>query len=788
MFTLRECVEKLQLLKTPDERRRRLEEIPEIHADPKMDPSYESDDDGSETDESPRDAYTGSRGSVFSRRERGPISPRSDYSAVESWSGAEINSTKNWELSRNLSAKNISTDAIQIVDKVNENSWNQGRDRETCTQESNNFEKPSLTTNFESVERNVRSVSGSEPVSAVSSLTSPAPLSARVAETSAVKINEMEKMWLYQDPSGKVQGPFSIVQLRKWSNTGYFPAELRIWRTAEKQEDSILLADALAGKCQKELPELGNKLHNPHISSDSAKTLETSLHQVMKRSNAAQKPVQNPNLSTEKSFGNDSLNLPSPTPKRSNGGQTGGEGGPLPGETQHPPVNAVLKPPAAALPQLRTDSSASSSVPSSVAASSPAPKPEQGGPKSGDFRQTPPMSTVTSEPHAVKMHGHLPSIQNMTVQPVQSVISQDRQVETRGSGSDPSQKVEPSASIPQSGQHQAYGWGGVGSTVQNFAGNSSNSGITVIPQPDFWRPLPSGLQSNMQPPGMANAPWAENPNPGWGTMQANPNSGWGTQAPGSMNMNWVPVQVQPTGNATSDWAVPAGNSGATVQGPASGNVHPGWVATPSWGAPNGNTGSAVRLQGPGPVVPGWCPPAGIGAPVQGPPVGMGAPVQGPPPGIGAPVQAPPPGVGAPVQGPPPSGVGAPVQGLPTGIGAPLQGPPTGIGGPLQGPPQGNTNQGWGAPAGGQGMWGGQQNPNGGPFSGGFGGGRPWNGQSSFGRGGPRPFNRREKVCPYNGNGRCRKGVRNRREIIMAYEAANVEAVEDNTRDATEDLG
>lgn len=51
MITLRECVEKLQLLKTPDERHRRLEEIPEIHADPKMDPSYESEDEDSESND-----------------------------------------------------------------------------------------------------------------------------------------------------------------------------------------------------------------------------------------------------------------------------------------------------------------------------------------------------------------------------------------------------------------------------------------------------------------------------------------------------------------------------------------------------------------------------------------------------------------------------------------------------------------------------------------------------------------------------------------------------------------
>lgn len=42
--TLRECVEKLQLLKTPEERQRRLCQIPEVHFDPNMDPHYESED------------------------------------------------------------------------------------------------------------------------------------------------------------------------------------------------------------------------------------------------------------------------------------------------------------------------------------------------------------------------------------------------------------------------------------------------------------------------------------------------------------------------------------------------------------------------------------------------------------------------------------------------------------------------------------------------------------------------------------------------------------------------
>lgn len=35
----------------PEERQRRLEEIPEIHVDPNMDPSYESEEDEGDTDD-----------------------------------------------------------------------------------------------------------------------------------------------------------------------------------------------------------------------------------------------------------------------------------------------------------------------------------------------------------------------------------------------------------------------------------------------------------------------------------------------------------------------------------------------------------------------------------------------------------------------------------------------------------------------------------------------------------------------------------------------------------------
>lgn len=50
-------MEKLELLKSPKERERRLLEIPNIHLDPNMDPSVESEEDAGESDEKKQGTY-----------------------------------------------------------------------------------------------------------------------------------------------------------------------------------------------------------------------------------------------------------------------------------------------------------------------------------------------------------------------------------------------------------------------------------------------------------------------------------------------------------------------------------------------------------------------------------------------------------------------------------------------------------------------------------------------------------------------------------------------------------
>jgi hypothetical protein len=91
----------------------------------------------------------------------------------------------------------------------------------------------------------------------------PSDISSGAKPTSQSTINESEKIWQYMDPTNKFQGPFSIVQLQKWNSSGYFPPDLKIWKASEKQDDSILLTDALMGKFEKDLPPW----EPPHISS-----------------------------------------------------------------------------------------------------------------------------------------------------------------------------------------------------------------------------------------------------------------------------------------------------------------------------------------------------------------------------------------------------------------------------------------------------------------------------------------------------------------------------------------
>ncbi|PUZ65928.1 hypothetical protein GQ55_3G265200 [Panicum hallii var. hallii] len=52
-------------------------------------------------------------------------------------------------------------------------------------------------------------------------------------------------MWHYIDPQGDEQGPFSMEQLYRWWNNGYFPNDFRVWKTGQTSDAAISIIDAL---------------------------------------------------------------------------------------------------------------------------------------------------------------------------------------------------------------------------------------------------------------------------------------------------------------------------------------------------------------------------------------------------------------------------------------------------------------------------------------------------------------------------------------------------------------
>ncbi|KAF0928790.1 hypothetical protein E2562_010666 [Oryza meyeriana var. granulata] len=174
---LRECVEKLQLLSTPEERARRINEDPEVHVDPRMAPNYES---AEELDVKKTVDWTNRNGSdlLFPGRK-----------------GTETKTLQNH--TQNCFAANRHTTISPPTEGVMHRQGEEGD-------------------------------------------------------------MEPEKVWHYKDPSGNVQGPFTLLQLSKWA--AYFPRDLRIWLTFESEQNSLLLTEVLSK--QKDFIQPSSKVDN----------------------------------------------------------------------------------------------------------------------------------------------------------------------------------------------------------------------------------------------------------------------------------------------------------------------------------------------------------------------------------------------------------------------------------------------------------------------------------------------------------------------------------------------
>ncbi|KAJ6288340.1 hypothetical protein OIU76_024346 [Salix suchowensis] len=278
---LRECVEKLELLKSPEERQRRLLEIPYVHADPNMNPSYESEEDSGESHNKkqgdharPRNSSTSRNGTVlnYSMGRGDVLSDRGNMGQNLATASEQSRDT--------CTTFNVDRDGTTMVhERVTKSMQTQGGEQTGLN--SQNVSKNwvastgSMTDDWKS-----QSIVQCGSYSGVVSLNLPPPLS--IGREQLVDDMETDKLWHYQDPTGKTQGPFAMAQLRKWSTSGLFPQDLRVWKINEKPNDSILLTDVLVGRFHKEpaLPDNSYLLAQEAIAaSDKDKRHGFDLHQ-----------------------------------------------------------------------------------------------------------------------------------------------------------------------------------------------------------------------------------------------------------------------------------------------------------------------------------------------------------------------------------------------------------------------------------------------------------------------------------------------------------------------------
>ncbi|GAB2279482.1 hypothetical protein Dimus_014121 [Dionaea muscipula] len=227
---LRECVEKLKLLNKPEERQRRTHAIPEVHVDPRMDPDHVSDEDTGQLNIKKEDGKKSTKLSNYNAKVVELNSPKQDGDTPVDTMGKTNLPMKSQSVEEENTAgtKERDCDSPQTLEGAHAVS-------RILVELRNGVDR--------SVQINHHAAIASQNLSQVPSDASTAPSSRGMVMSSDSK--ELEKIWHYKDPSGKTQGPFCLLQLRKWNSNGYFPIDLRIWRVAENQDQSVLLTDAL---------------------------------------------------------------------------------------------------------------------------------------------------------------------------------------------------------------------------------------------------------------------------------------------------------------------------------------------------------------------------------------------------------------------------------------------------------------------------------------------------------------------------------------------------------------
>ncbi|XP_020096533.1 uncharacterized protein At5g08430-like isoform X3 [Ananas comosus] len=205
---LYECIDKRELLRTPEERQRLLKEIPKVIADIEgeiRDTTCSSED----------------------HEENGNVTNVN--------SPQKVSAVKRADSGENAAAEGPEETNPRNSSLCNENC----DDRHKVIEIAGSKENPKRNK-----ARKALAVDLAEDDDSLITLEKSKPSTTFKVISNQV-ICESDTVWHYIDPQGKGQGPFSMAMLREWKEGGFFDSNFKVWRTGQSPENSILLRDAL---------------------------------------------------------------------------------------------------------------------------------------------------------------------------------------------------------------------------------------------------------------------------------------------------------------------------------------------------------------------------------------------------------------------------------------------------------------------------------------------------------------------------------------------------------------
>ncbi|CDY44777.1 BnaC02g01100D [Brassica napus] len=247
---IRIYLEKRELLQTPEEQSRLLRELPEVIGE-ELVPNPEASPEAHKSDNE-------------QRLSESPISSIQETSEVRNLFGGDDQQCNNgFLMSNTITTPGITSHAVDLL------TWTASAGDESLHRD---VEQPAngITGEEETQtkEPEVSQLQSSTPVTNYNNGSQAQPNPSEIIELSdgdedencgdgetldptkrkrdrRTPYDKEKASWLYKDPQGDIQGPFSLTELKAWNDAEYFYKGFKVWMTGQSLDSAVLLTDVL---------------------------------------------------------------------------------------------------------------------------------------------------------------------------------------------------------------------------------------------------------------------------------------------------------------------------------------------------------------------------------------------------------------------------------------------------------------------------------------------------------------------------------------------------------------